>query len=127
MRELSLNNNAFAKQINTSPTVTFNVISGRMTKPSYDLLEKIVFTFDNVSCEWLLRGEGDMFKNKSKEFGAQIKKYTPINNIDEKDSDQSKKSEQEIEIEFLRRNLEQVVQTNNKLLVIIEALALKSG
>lgn len=64
IREMGLNNNSFAKTLNVSPTVTFNIISGRNTKPSYELLEKIVFAFDNISAEWLLRENGPMFKKE---------------------------------------------------------------
>lgn len=63
---LDLNNNSFAKTLNVNPTVTFNVISGRNTKPSYDLLEKIAFTFDNINTEWLLKGKGEVFTSGSK-------------------------------------------------------------
>lgn len=65
IKELGLNNNSFAKKLNVSRTVTFNITGGRNTKPSYDLLEKILFAFDNINAEWLLRGNGEMFASKS--------------------------------------------------------------
>lgn len=65
IKELGLNNNSFAKKLNVSRTVTFNITSGRKTKPSYDLLEKIVLTFDNINAEWLLRGNGEMLTTES--------------------------------------------------------------
>lgn len=61
IKALGLNNNSFARKLDVNPAVTFNIIEGRKTKPSYDLLEKIIFTFDNINLYWLLKGEGDMF------------------------------------------------------------------
>lgn len=64
---LGLNNNSLARKLNVSPTVTYNVLGGRLTKPSYELLEKIVFTFDNINTEWLLKEKGEMFIDVTKE------------------------------------------------------------
>ncbi|WP_298061883.1 hypothetical protein [uncultured Rikenella sp.] len=65
IKALGLNNNSFARKLDVNPAVTFNIIEGRKTKPSYDLLEKIVFTFDNINLCWLLKGEGEMFRPDS--------------------------------------------------------------
>ncbi len=62
IKTFGLNNNSFAKRLDVNPAVTFNIIEGRRTKPSYDLLEKIIFTFDNINLYWLLKGEGEMFR-----------------------------------------------------------------
>lgn len=64
IKELGLNNNSFAKAIGVNPVVTFNIIEGRRTKPSFDLLEKIAFTFDNINIYWLIKGEGAMFRTQ---------------------------------------------------------------
>lgn len=63
---LELNNNLFAGRIGVNPVVTHNIISGRRTKPSVDVLEKILLSFDNVSAEWLICGRGAMWRNLSK-------------------------------------------------------------
>lgn len=85
---LGLNNNSLAKKIGVSPTVTHNVLSGRLTKPSYELLEKILFTFDNINSEWLLRERGEMFigedqKNSSRDhtdvLEEQLREMTQMN------------------------------------------------
>lgn len=83
MKLLELNNNSFAKALEVNPTVTFNIISGRNTKPSYDLLEKIVFTFDNINTEWLLKGKGEVFTSGNKivtPLNPNIKKSVPSQN-----------------------------------------------
>lgn len=61
IESLGLNNNLFAKQIGVNPVVTHNIISGRKTKPSSDVLEKILLSFDNINAEWLVCGKGPMW------------------------------------------------------------------
>jgi phage repressor protein C with HTH and peptisase S24 domain len=41
-----------------------------MNTPSFDILEKILLSFDNASSEWLMKGIGPMFSNTEK---AQVK------------------------------------------------------
>lgn len=72
IKELGLNNNSFAKAIGVNPVVTFNIIEGRRTKPSFDLLEKIAFTFDNINIYWLIKGEGAMFRTQPSSKQQQI-------------------------------------------------------
>lgn len=65
IKELQLNNNSFAKAIRVNPVVTFNIIEGRKTKPSFDLLQKILVTFDNINAAWLITGKGSIFVSNS--------------------------------------------------------------
>lgn len=115
IRELGLNNNSFAKAIGVSPTVTFNVISGRNTKPSYDLLEKIVFTFDNLNTEWLLRGKGSMFLNntitQSRNTSVIKPKHTEIKELNTKNEANSVEflQQQLVEMTVLNKNLTQIM------------------
>lgn len=102
IKELELNNNSFAKKLNVSPTVTFNVVGGRYTKPSYELLEKIILTFDNISTEWLLRERGEMFIR---------------NSTQNCDSSQT--------IELLKGQLKEVNEINKRLLDIIHSTVAK--
>ena len=55
---LQLNPNSFAEKVGVSTTVIYNIIKGRRTKPSYDLLMKILAVYHHIDVEWLLRGEG---------------------------------------------------------------------
>lgn len=58
----SSNKTAFSKAIGVSPTVTENIVGKRQSSPSYELLKKIVDSIENINHEWLLTGEGSMFK-----------------------------------------------------------------
>jgi predicted transcriptional regulator len=42
----------------------YHVLHGRL-KPRYDTLEKILVAFPNVNGDWLIRGEGMMFRSVS--------------------------------------------------------------
>ena len=44
------------------PSTIKNVIGGRKTKPSFDILESIIRNNALISSEWLLTGKGDMLK-----------------------------------------------------------------
>lgn len=55
----------FAKAIEIAPTSISNYLSDkRKSKPSADMLEKIINVVENISAEWLLTGEGDMLTQK---------------------------------------------------------------
>lgn len=60
--QLQMNPNSFADTIGVKGTVIYNIIKGRRSKPSYDLLQKILVTFDAINANWLLQGEGNVWK-----------------------------------------------------------------
>ncbi len=63
---LGLNRNSFSKKIGIDNNVTIgNIVGGRQNKPSYDVLEKILQTFDSINSEWLITGKGEMLKTKA--------------------------------------------------------------
>lgn len=62
--ELKMNNNSFAKSIGVSTTAVVSVISGR-NKPGFELVANILSTYNNLNSDWLIKGEGDMFKVES--------------------------------------------------------------
>lgn len=58
--------NSFAKRIDVSTSVVFNVVNqkGRRSYPSGPVLEKMLSIEKDgrrISAEWLMRGEGSMF------------------------------------------------------------------
>lgn len=57
------NQKKFAEIIGFAPQVISNIIKGRKTKPSFDVLLAITSSFDDISSEWLLTGDGEMFKS----------------------------------------------------------------
>ncbi len=54
---------SFAESVGVNVTVIFNIIKGRRSKPSFDLLLKILHTYDKLNAEWLIRGEGAMWND----------------------------------------------------------------
>lgn len=63
--EIQYNNNQkkFAESIGYSAQVVFNIVSGRRSKPSYDVLNAILSTNDNVSSDWLVTGKGSVLRS----------------------------------------------------------------
>ena len=66
------NKASFAKRIGIAPTSVSNYLSKeRASKPSSDLLEKIINLVDCINPRWLLTGKGEMLNTPQKEnFGA---------------------------------------------------------
>lgn len=60
---------AFAKASGINE-VTFSDTIRRGTEPRFSLLEAILKANPNVSAEWLMRGEGEMFRDAGKQEGA---------------------------------------------------------
>ncbi len=60
--KLEITPNAFADLIGVKSTVVYNIIKGRRSKPSYDVLQKILLTYQAVNANWLLNGEGNPWK-----------------------------------------------------------------
>ena len=67
---LDQNPNSFAELIGVRGAVVYNIIRGRRSKPSYDVLNKILLRFNEVNSEWLLRGEGKILDYTRKEKDA---------------------------------------------------------
>ena len=49
-------------RIGVNSTVIHNIIKGR-NAPSYDVLQKILSSFDNISADWLITEKGEMINN----------------------------------------------------------------
>ncbi len=56
---------AFARKIGVVDQTIRGIVVQKRNKPSFDILEKIIQTFDWINAEWLLTGKGDMVKAKS--------------------------------------------------------------
>ena len=60
------NVSAFSRALNISQSTLKDIVGGKMNKPSYGVLEKIVGAKTlNISMEWLLTGEGDRNRNNT--------------------------------------------------------------
>jgi Helix-turn-helix. len=55
-----LSRNAFSNKTGIQPQTLHHIVSGRRTKPSFDVLEKIATTFPEIDLTWLLTGEYEM-------------------------------------------------------------------
>lgn len=69
------NKKKFAEKIGFAPQVISNIVSGRKSKPSYDVLEAIITSFVYISPEWLLTGNGDMLRDKSTVVSKPVATY----------------------------------------------------
>ncbi|CEN41113.1 hypothetical protein CCAN12_800066 [Capnocytophaga canimorsus] len=58
------NQKKFAEMIGFAPQVISNIVSGRRSKPSYDVLRSVLSSFVDVNAEWLLTGKGSMLKSE---------------------------------------------------------------
>jgi hypothetical protein len=59
------NKAAFSNQIGIRPTTLSNLVGKEKTsKPSSEILEKIIKNIPEINAEWLLTGEGELFKKK---------------------------------------------------------------
>lgn len=110
IKALGLNNNSFAKRLDVNPAVTFNIIEGRRTKPSYDLLEKIVFTFDNINLYWLIKGEGDMFRQN----------LTPLKPAENPGPNPDTVGRQDEFIALLKKQLDEANRMNQDLMLLLK-------
>ena len=63
--QLNGNKKKFAEKIGFAPQVIANIVSGRKSKPSFDVLSAIKSSFDDINSEWLLTGNGPMLKQKN--------------------------------------------------------------
>jgi len=66
IKSLGLNTNSFANKIGVKNAVIHNIVShsGRRSKPSFDLLSKIILSFDNINSNWIITGDGNIFNSE---------------------------------------------------------------
>lgn len=64
IKDFGLNKNSFASKLDTSYARIDNIVSGRQSKPSYELIVKIITEF-KVNPEWLLLGIGEKDKSSN--------------------------------------------------------------
>jgi transcriptional regulator with XRE-family HTH domain len=53
----------FAAKIGVPQSTIAGIVGIRQTKPGYEILEKIAIAFPEVNSDWLLIGEGEMFRD----------------------------------------------------------------
>ena len=62
--EEKLTRSGFAEALGIQPATISHIIAGR-NKPSYELLQKILVRFPNVSSDWLMLDRGEMLRDPS--------------------------------------------------------------
>lgn len=65
IKELNLTDNQFSKRLKIAQTTMSGYLSGNR-KLSLQVIESVLSEFENISAEWLLRGEGEMYKSDDK-------------------------------------------------------------
>ncbi len=63
-RHYGFTGRGFAAALDLKPAAVINYLGGRQS-PSMDFVMAILRTFDDISAEWLLRGEGAMMKSEA--------------------------------------------------------------
>ena len=63
----NLSVSAFARKIGVVDQTMRGIVEQKRNKPSFDMLVKILQTFDWLSAEWLIMGKGSMEKTKPTE------------------------------------------------------------
>lgn len=58
------NVNELCKAIGVKPATMSNIVAGRLSKPSYEVINAIISN-TNINSEWLITGKGEMFINKN--------------------------------------------------------------
>lgn len=75
IKAVNMNTNSFAKSIDKAYT-SVEAICKSKTKPSYDLLESVFRKYPQLSRDWLLMGDGEMFRNmKQPDQGGPTDEY----------------------------------------------------
>ncbi len=72
-----LSNRKFAEAVGGRPAGTNNYLNGTR-EPSLDFVDKILSTYVDISAEWLLRGEGSMFKEEKPTYEALLKELADM-------------------------------------------------
>lgn len=88
IKELNLTDNQFSKRLKIAQTTMSGYLSGNR-KLSLQVIESVLSEFEDISAEWLLRGEGEMYKADDKNINdnfdksqyVSIKKYESIVNL----------------------------------------------
>ena len=88
IKELNLTDNQFSKRLKIAQTTMSGYLSGNR-KLSLQVIESVLSEFEDISAEWLLRGEGEMYKADDKNINDNFdnsqyvskKKYESIVNL----------------------------------------------
>ncbi len=66
-----LNATQFAQKVSMNVSALSHILSGR-NNPGYDALQKIIVNFPRINVEWLMTGQGEMYKENLPEEPEQV-------------------------------------------------------
>lgn len=75
IEESKMSKNAFAKSLSMDQTTVNNQILGKRSV-SIDLVLSFLTNYPNISAEWLMRGEGEMFIQEKTEYADKLSDET---------------------------------------------------
>lgn len=72
------NKSAFGRRVDMKSGVVGDLVGGRLNKPSYEALLKILSAYPSVNTDWLVKGEGEMLQTAaSAESTQKVSSYPP--------------------------------------------------
>lgn len=74
---LFISGRAFASKLEMKSTTVNNYLNGTR-EPNFEFLNKILSTFEDISAEWLMRGEGEMIREDDKTSEALMREITDL-------------------------------------------------
>ena len=117
INHLGMNINSFSKEIGMSNNVTIGRIISGTSKPSFEILSKIVLRYCSIiNVVWLITGKGEMLIKGSEKLSSMVSE--PSNNLYSECKSCKEKdkliSVQEDNIALLKEKLEYLDQKNKK-------------
>ncbi len=61
IKHIGKNANSYAVALKIDPVIIYNIIGGRESKPSFELIEKMLSYDNKLNSEWLIMGRQKMF------------------------------------------------------------------
>lgn len=82
--EEGITSSKFAELLEVQPSNISHILSGR-NNPSYDFIVRVLSKFTNVNPDWLLLGEGDIYRSKIEGVDSETidNELDLFNNIDD--------------------------------------------
>ena len=65
LKKEGLTSSQFANIVDYRPSSISHILSGR-NKPGFDFIQRILLKFDGINPEWLILGQGEMYKTTGK-------------------------------------------------------------
>lgn len=81
MIKMGHSKSSFARELDVSLPLITHITTGR-NKPGLELIQKLLLRFPELSPEWILVGNGDMFREQAKaiDLTAEMARYNALSN-----------------------------------------------